>query len=174
MEAAPPVRHAAVPREQRAYHRRDVTQKGHGGRAALRGLGDLERAVMEAVWAANRPVTGREVADALVHDRTVAYTTVMTVMDRLAAKRVLVKQRTGRAHTYRAVESRDAHIATLLRLVLQQAADPGAALVRFVEQLPPAEAARLRAALDAREGAGPRGATAAADHDRRGDAQDTL
>jgi predicted transcriptional regulator len=149
MEAAQPTGRGAAPTEPRAYQRRGVTGKGRGGRAPLHGFGDLERAVMEVVWAVNRPVTGREVVDALVHERTVAYTTVMTVMDRLAAKRVLVKQRTGRAHTYRAVESRDAHIATLLRLVLQQAADPGAALVRFVQQLPPAEAARLRAALDA-------------------------
>ncbi len=152
MDTARPGEHLAVPRKQPARYRGGMTSKGLGGRGALRGFGDLERAVMEVVWTANRPLTGRKVVDMLTHDRTVAYTTVMTVMDRLVRKGILARQHTGRAYTYQPVLSRDAHTAKLMRLVLQQAADPDAALMRFVEQLPPAEVARLRAALDAREG----------------------
>ncbi|HEV8653747.1 MAG TPA: BlaI/MecI/CopY family transcriptional regulator [Actinomycetes bacterium] len=116
---------------------------------ALRGFGQLERAIMEVVWSADRPVTGREVVDDLAHTRSVAYTTVLTVMDRLVRKGVLAKQRAGRAHRYHARVSRDAYTATLMAAVLGDAADPTAALLHFVDQLPPAEADGLRAALDA-------------------------
>ncbi len=116
---------------------------------ALRGFGELERAIMEVVWSADRPVTGREVVDELARTRSVAYTTVLTVMDRLVRKGVLAKQRAGRAHRYRARTSRDAYTASLMAAVLGGAADPTAALLHFVDQLPPAEADGLRAALDA-------------------------
>ena len=45
-------------------------------------LGDLERAVMDEVWDAAAPLTGRQVADALA-SRGLAYTTVLTVLTRL-------------------------------------------------------------------------------------------
>ena len=51
-------------------------------------LGDLERVVMERLWDAG-PTDGatvREVHEALEKDREIAYTTVMTVLDRLAKK----------------------------------------------------------------------------------------
>ena len=47
-------------------------------------LGDLERKVMDVLWdSAEAPLTGREVADQLP-DR--AYTTVLTILDRLRRK----------------------------------------------------------------------------------------
>jgi predicted transcriptional regulator len=114
----------------------------------LRGLGELERAIMEVVWSAGGPVTGREVVDELARARPVAYTTVLTVMDRLISKGMLVKDRTGKAHTYEAGQSRAAYTAALMARVLGGADDTTAVLLRFVEQLPPDEAAKLHAALD--------------------------
>jgi predicted transcriptional regulator len=115
----------------------------------LRGLGELERAIMEVVWAADAPVSGRAVVDELSRDRQVAYTTVLTVMDRLVGKGLLTRQRRGRAHTYQAVQSRAAYTADLMASVLGSSDDHPAVLLHFVEQIPPDQAEALRAALDA-------------------------
>jgi predicted transcriptional regulator len=75
-------------------------------------------------------------------------TTVLTVLGRLERKGVVARERAGRAHTYRAVASRDAHVAGLIREALGSAHDPAAALVHFVSTASPQEAAALRKALD--------------------------
>lgn len=118
-----------------------------GGRVPRRGFGELEQAIMEVVWAHDRPVTGREVVDELTRSRRVAYTTVLTVMDRLVHKGLLAKQAAGRAHTYRPVESREAYTAKLMARMLGAADNPAAVLLRFVEQLPPDQTDELRTAL---------------------------
>ncbi len=64
-------------------------------------LGDLEYAVMQVVWDHQR-VTVRDVADILNQQRPLAYTTVMTVMSRLAEKGILRQHRVGRAYEYEA------------------------------------------------------------------------
>ncbi len=46
-------------------------------------LGELEEAIMEIVWQRDAEVTVREVWEALQPTRSLAYTTVMTVMSRL-------------------------------------------------------------------------------------------
>ncbi len=104
---------------------------------------------MQVIWDAERPVTGRQVVDQLAHSRPVAYTTVLTVMDRLARKGILEKQPTGKAHTYRAVQSRETYTAQRMASLLGASGNPATVLLRFVEQLPADQAARLRAALQA-------------------------
>lgn len=73
-------------------------------------LGDLEAEIMERVWA--RPVGDRvavrDVYEALRAERSIAYTTVMTVMGNLAKKGVLGVERSGAAYLYYAKESREA------------------------------------------------------------------
>ena len=115
----------------------------------LRGLGELERAIMEVIWAADGPVTGRAVVDELTRNRSLAYTTVLTVMDRLVRKGMLRRQRHGRAHTYQAATTRAAYTAELMASVLGSSQDRPAVLLHFVEQIPPDQAVALQAALDA-------------------------
>jgi predicted transcriptional regulator len=69
-----------------------------------RGFGTLEREVMDVVWRLG-PATVHDVRATL--DRAVAYTTVMTVLDRLYRKGVLERQREGRAYVYSAAASPD-------------------------------------------------------------------
>ncbi len=102
---------------------------------------------MQVVWSADGSVTGREVVDDLARSRPVVYTTVLTVMDRLARKGILQKHPTGKAHTYQAVQSREAYTAQRMASLLGSGGDPTAVLLRFVEQLPPEQAAKLQAAL---------------------------
>jgi predicted transcriptional regulator len=67
-------------------------------------LGALEREVMEVVWKAGE-INVREACERL--ESSVAYTTVMTTMDRLFKKRLLSRRKVGRAFVYAAAASRD-------------------------------------------------------------------
>jgi len=67
-------------------------------------LGVLEREVMAVVWTVGE-ISVREACARL--DSSVAYTTVMTTMDRLFKKRLLGRRKVGRAFVYSAAATRD-------------------------------------------------------------------
>ena len=106
---------------------------------------------MEQLWAAPADValTVREVHAALARGRAIAYTTVMTVMDRLARKDLVSQEKDGRAYRYRARATRAALTAGLMRDTLDDFAehDRGTALVAFVEEASADDLAALRRAL---------------------------
>ena len=52
-------------------------------------FGELETAVLNVLWAQEKPMRVRDVHEVLTRDRELAYTTVMTVLDRLAKKHVV-------------------------------------------------------------------------------------
>jgi predicted transcriptional regulator len=134
--------------------------------AKLTRLGELERAVMDHLWSSHEPQTVRQVHEALVEQRELAYTTVMTVLQRLAKKNLVVQHRDDRAHRYSPTRGRDELVAGLMVDALDQAADSGsreAALVHFVERVGADEAAALRRAL----------ADLEAKHRKPGDSADT-
>jgi predicted transcriptional regulator len=122
-------------------------------REGMNRLGELERAIMEVLWLAPDPMTVRQVSDCLT-DRDLAHTTVMTVLDRLAKKGFVRRQRAGRAWRYRPAESREAYVAELMLTALDQTGDRQAALTRFANSVSGSEAAALRAALEALSGGG--------------------
>lgn len=103
-------------------------------------------------------VTVREVADAL-DGRELAYTTVMTVLDRLAGKGMVQREREGRAWRYRPAASREAHIAQLMLDALDLGGSRDAALVRFARSVTGTEAEVLRAALGSEAGLAGSGST---------------
>jgi len=105
---------------------------------------------MAQLWAHEGPRTVRQTRDDLAPQRPLAYTTVMTVMDNLHRKGLLVRERQGRAYVYRPVQSREEHAAALMAEVLDASEDQATTLLRFVEQLSPAEVRRLRAVLERR------------------------
>ncbi|MGW0045158.1 BlaI/MecI/CopY family transcriptional regulator [Rhodococcus sp. NPDC003348] len=120
----------------------------------MAGLGELERAVMDHLWSSSEPQTVRQVHEALAAHRELAYTTVMTVLQRLAKKNLVIQQRDDRAHRYLPVQGRDELVASLMFDALDQAdASDGrvAALVHFVGKVDADEAAALREALAALE-----------------------
>jgi predicted transcriptional regulator len=117
-------------------------------------LGELERAVMERLWAADQhgdgALTVRQVHDRVGTERGLAYTTVMTVLDRLAKKGLLLQQRDGRAYRYRPVATREELTAGALRSALGglDRDDRQAAIMHFIGDATPDELDDLRAALD--------------------------
>ena len=111
-------------------------------------LGDLERRVMEELWIAAAPRSVRDVHAALIRDRDLAYTTVMTVLDRLAKKGLVVRESAGRAYLYSAVQTREEMVAEVMHDALDGTEkDRTAALVAFVGRISPDEAATMRQAL---------------------------
>ncbi|WP_078613521.1 BlaI/MecI/CopY family transcriptional regulator [Streptomyces katrae] len=96
-----------------------------------RPLGELEDAVMTRVWQWNRPVTVREVLEDLQQERSIAYTTVMTVMDNLHQKGWVRREAEGRAYRYTAVSTRAAYSAALMNEAWSTSDNPAAALVAF-------------------------------------------
>ncbi len=72
---------------------------------------------MKILWEAG-DLTVRGVRDRLYLRRPLAYTTVMTVLDRLARKGVVSRRKVGRAHLYHAVFSQaEARTRALDRLL---------------------------------------------------------
>lgn len=111
------------------------------------GLAPLESEVMDVIWQADSPVSVRLVLDTLNarRDTPLAYTTVMTVMNRLAAKSVLTRNGERRRYVYQATAADAAGLA--VRDVLRAHGD--AAVAHFVDEAraDPAVLRRLRALL---------------------------
>ncbi len=68
----------------------EFSQYNIEGKALQAFLGPLEANVMESIWSSRKtPVTVREIHEDLKKTRGLAYTTVMSTMDRLFEKRLL-------------------------------------------------------------------------------------
>jgi predicted transcriptional regulator len=111
------------------------------------GLAPLESEVMSVIWQADSPASVRLVLDTLnsQRDSPLAYTTVMTVMNRLVAKNVLARHSERRSYVYEATATDAAGLA--VRDVLRTHGD--AAVTHFVDEArtDPAVLRRLRALL---------------------------
>lgn len=114
----------------------------------MRQLGQLEAVVMERLWASEDSVAVRDVLEDLQKERAIAYTTVMTVLDNLHRKGMVTREKAGRAYRYRPAYTREQYTAALMEQVLAGSGNRGAALMHFVEQMPPEEIRRLRQALE--------------------------
>jgi len=118
-------------------------------------LGELQAQIMEIAWQQGA-ITVRDVLDALGSGRDLAYTTVMTVMSRLADQELLIRELIGKTYIYHAVGTREQFRAGISGAIVNDlVTDFGdLALTQFVdalERLDPARLARLRAALDEQE-----------------------
>jgi predicted transcriptional regulator len=119
--------------------------KTDGTRAGLtQVLGDLEAEIMECVWGGGA-TSVRDVHRCLLERRDIAYTTVMTVMSRLADKGLLVRRQEGRAYIYSPVVARDEFCVDVMKGLVGGAAGrmDRPALTHFVETLTDDDAAQL-------------------------------
>ncbi len=71
-----------------------------------RPLPELEMEVMKILWQEELATVG-DVQEHLKPSRPLAYTTVMTVLDRLTRKRVVTRRKQGRGYLYQPVWSRE-------------------------------------------------------------------
>ena len=108
--------HSPLPLTLQLGQHRDVV---HALRAGSSVLGPLETRLLELLWARRRPATVRQIRRATPE---LAYTTIMTTLDRLYRKGLLLRDKDGRAFAYAARYTRaellseliSGHVADLL------------------------------------------------------------
>ena len=104
-------------------------------RNRTRTLTDQELAIMKLVWEREQGATVRDVYEALLAKRKVAYTTVMTMMRILEQKGFLKKSQDERAFVYRPTQPKGqvigAMVQEFINRVFNGAAEP--LLVHLVE-----------------------------------------
>jgi predicted transcriptional regulator len=97
---------------------------------------------MEVLWARpDNELTAREVA---ATNPGYAYTTVATVLDRLAQKGFAHRRMEGRVKRFGAVDTQAGYTVGLMREALDGSSDPAKALARFAQTLSSEEARLLR------------------------------
>lgn len=112
------------------------------GRPRRRGQGELEAQVLAVLRQAPGPVNAGWVLDRLGGD--LAYTTVMTILTRLQAKRAVTRERVGRFFEWCATSDEAGLAALRMRRVLDAESDREAVLARFVTTLSPDDERLLR------------------------------
>ncbi len=119
-------------------------------------LFDLEADIMETVWAHKWDLfTVAQVHAELERQRDIAYTTVMTTVDRLFGKQLLTRTRQGKRYDYRPVMTREEFCRAMAHEVFESLPDLSreTALELVVERLNHAgddELARLQALIRAK------------------------
>ena len=119
-------------------------------------LGDLEADIMEVVWArpAGEGTTVRDVFEVLYDRRrrakdTIAYTTVMNTMARLARKHVLRAQKADQAYVYYPTLTQDEFVSRFVGRIIEDllVSFSGPTLERLGAIADPPAAARAQALL---------------------------
>ncbi len=103
-------------------------------------LTPAEFEVIEVLWSEKRPLSVGEVLRVVRKSRPVAYTTVMTVLDKLARKGSLSRTKRGKAYLYTARVQRSEVLNSLVRDFAHQYF--GGSRRRLRSFLGPASAAR--------------------------------
>ena len=98
--------------------------------AERRGRGDLKQQVLSVLLAADTPMTPGQVRDAI--DADLAYTTVMTVLNRLSDQGLVARRRSGRAYAYTAVLDQAEVTARQMQRLLATGEDRVAVLRQFL------------------------------------------
>ena len=95
-----------------------------------RGRGDLKQQVLTVLLASDVPMTPAQVRGAI--DADLAYTTVMTVLNRLSDQGLVARRRAGRAYAYTAVVDRAEVTARQMQRLLATGEDRVAVLRQFL------------------------------------------
>lgn len=112
-----------------------------------RARGELEAAIMAALWSNAAPLTPREIQQR-IPGRVPAYTTLLTALDRLTRKGRVARIGDGpRGIRFQAGCSEAEHASQVMLDTLSDAQDRSAALLRFAGELAPEDIALLQQAI---------------------------
>ena len=119
---------------------------------SLTHLGETEMEVLHHVWDLGE-ATVADVRERILDDRDVAYTTVMTVLKKLAGKGYLTYHKEGRSYVYEPAEEPTAVQHSLLQRLMEKVfhGSPTALVQTLVqkENLSDAERRELKSLIDA-------------------------
>ena len=102
---------------------------------------------MDRLWDRDDPTTVREVFKDMLHDREIAYTTVMSTMDNLYHKGWLMRERNGKAYRYWPSMTREQYSAALMREALDAGGPSDRVLAHFLDQISDDDSEALRKVL---------------------------
>ena len=123
-------------------------------RKSLTHLGETEMEVLHHVWDLGE-ATVADVRERILEDRDVAYTTIMTVLKKLAEKGYLDYHKEGRSYVYQPAQEPNEVQHSLLRRLMDKVFEgsPSALVQTLVrrEDLSDDERAEIRALIDALE-----------------------
>ncbi|UNO41105.1 BlaI/MecI/CopY family transcriptional regulator [Streptomyces sp. MST-110588] len=127
---------------------------GGAGRDGVRrrGQGELEAQVLAALHQSPGPATAAWVQQRLGGD--LAYTTVMTILSRLRAKKAVTRERDGRSYVWTPAADEAGLAALRMRRVLDSETDRDAVLTSFVSALSEHDEQLLRSLLERASDAG--------------------
>ena len=108
-------------------------------------LGDLEARILRVVWSIARPAPAREIHTRLVRSHDVSPLTTITVLNRLTAKRVLVRTRSAGLYHFAARLDEASFMAQTSRRVVEGILSfgPDAVAASFVDVLAEKDPAQL-------------------------------
>lgn len=115
----------------------------HGGRY----LGALEERLMEVLWRSG-PLPVRDVCTQLKGKPALAYTTVMTTLDRLFKKGLLARNKDGNAFVYQPALTRDDYrrriVESTVSGLMERSTDANPVLAAFVDAAAEVDEENLR------------------------------
>jgi predicted transcriptional regulator len=119
---------------------------------APRAKGELRTAVLRILWAADRPLTAKEIRASFGPDDAVpAITTLLTVLDRLGSSGLVERAPSSVGESvFSASAPESEYTADAMLSALMNADDTSAALLRFAGELDDGHLEILRSALNSR------------------------
>ena len=108
--------------------------------------GELESAVLHALWELDAPSSPAQVIEQMRTD--LAYTSIATILGRLRDKDLVERKRDGRSFKYTATSSESDLAARRIATILDEAADRGSALAGFAKSLDADDVDQLAAILE--------------------------
>lgn len=125
------------------------------GKMGINALGDLEMDIMGIVWNM-KTATVKDVFEIMYERRRLAYTTIMTVMNRLAVKEILAQDKTTVPYVYKPLVARDAMATSMVREVVDRLLEGSATTVMSYlledQNIGEAEIVKIKELVDKRAG----------------------
>lgn len=82
-------------------------------------LGELENDIMQFIWDKKDSVTAKMVYENITTKRSIALTTVFTILDRLTDKGILLKKKVGKSILYKPILTREQYVEEVTKKTLQ-------------------------------------------------------
>lgn len=112
---------------------------------------EVELEILQVLWA-HEPATVREVVDILNKTRPRAYTSILSMLNVMFEKSLVVREMQGRAHVYRSSKSREKTLGSVVKDLLGRAFEGSTTslITQLLEQSQPSaeELAEIRKAIE--------------------------